>query len=213
MLAHGFARVRCESGKDELLVAFSCKGRGVCPSCHAKRAQVTAVHLVERVLPHVPYRKWTLSFAQRVRWVLLKDVGFLWDVLTLFLRAGARPAASAGTAAGPARRAGRGRVIRPVLRLGVAGDAAALLVPSAPARHPPRSPYPSYAPVAAMCWGDKNTSQSFRLGAPLDRWSQPPVLPIALLKREMAVAGWRFVHSRYEGHRLGFMEKNGDNVQ
>jgi hypothetical protein len=32
VLAHGFARVRCESCKDELLVAFSCKGRGVCPS-------------------------------------------------------------------------------------------------------------------------------------------------------------------------------------
>ncbi|WP_245682440.1 transposase zinc-binding domain-containing protein [Archangium gephyra] len=28
MLAHGFSRVRCESCKDELLVAFSCKGRG-----------------------------------------------------------------------------------------------------------------------------------------------------------------------------------------
>jgi hypothetical protein len=26
-----------------------------------------AVHLVERVLPHVPYRQWTLSFAHRVR--------------------------------------------------------------------------------------------------------------------------------------------------
>ncbi|RKH67799.1 transposase zinc-binding domain-containing protein [Corallococcus llansteffanensis] len=25
VLAHGFARVRCESCKDELLVAFSCK--------------------------------------------------------------------------------------------------------------------------------------------------------------------------------------------
>jgi hypothetical protein len=36
---------------------------------------VTAVHLVERVLPHVPYRQWTLSFAHRVRWALLKDVG------------------------------------------------------------------------------------------------------------------------------------------
>ncbi|WP_158080020.1 transposase zinc-binding domain-containing protein [Archangium sp. Cb G35] len=53
VLAHGFARVRCESCKDELLVAFSCKGRGVCPSCNAKRAHVTAAHLVERVLPHV----------------------------------------------------------------------------------------------------------------------------------------------------------------
>jgi len=87
VLAHGFARVRCESCKDELLVAFSCKGRGVCPSCNAKRAHVTAVHLVEQVLPHVPYRQWTLSFPHRVRWVLLKDVGLLSDVLTVFLRA------------------------------------------------------------------------------------------------------------------------------
>ncbi|MFY0527668.1 transposase zinc-binding domain-containing protein [Archangium gephyra] len=87
VLAHGFARVRCESCKDELLVAFSCKGRGVCPSCNAKRAHVTAAHLVERVLPHVPYRHWTLSFPHRVRWVLLKDAGLLSDVLTLFLRA------------------------------------------------------------------------------------------------------------------------------
>jgi hypothetical protein len=87
VLAHGFARVRCESCKDELLVAFSCKGRGVCPSCSAKRAQVTAVHLVEQVLPRVPYRQWTLSFPHRVRWVLLKDVRLLSDVLTVFLRA------------------------------------------------------------------------------------------------------------------------------
>ncbi|AFE04925.1 hypothetical protein COCOR_02927 [Corallococcus coralloides DSM 2259] len=67
MLTHGFARVRCESCKDELLVAFSCKRRGVCPSCNAMRAQVTAAHLVERVLPHVPYRQWTLSFPHRVQ--------------------------------------------------------------------------------------------------------------------------------------------------
>ena len=87
VLAHGFARVRCESCKDELLVAFSCKGQGVCPSCNAKRAHVTAVHLVEQVLPHVPYRQWTLSFPHRVRWVLLKNVGLVSDVLTVFLRA------------------------------------------------------------------------------------------------------------------------------
>ena len=87
VLAHGIAWVRCENYKDELHVAFSCKGRGVCPSCNAKRAQVTAVHVVERVLPHVPYRQWTLSFPHRVRWVLLKDAGLLSDVLTPFLRA------------------------------------------------------------------------------------------------------------------------------
>ncbi len=71
-MAHGFARVQCESCKDELLVAFS---------------SVTAVHRVEQVLPQVPYRQWTLSFPHRVRWVLLKEAGVLSQVLTLFLRA------------------------------------------------------------------------------------------------------------------------------
>ncbi|WP_407692916.1 transposase zinc-binding domain-containing protein [Pyxidicoccus xibeiensis] len=120
MLAHGFARVRCESCKDELLVAFSCKGRGVCPSCNAKRAHVTEVHLVERVLPHVPYRQWTLSFPHRVRWALLKDSGLLSDVLTVFLRAlfalQRRRARKLGTRNGRCPGKGprtRGRPIRP----------------------------------------------------------------------------------------------------
>ncbi len=87
VLAHGFARVRCEGCKDELLVAFSCKGRGLCPSCNARRAHVTAAHLVERVLPHAPYRQWTLSFPFRVRWVLARDARLFSAVLSIFLRA------------------------------------------------------------------------------------------------------------------------------
>ena len=36
-LEHGFLRVRCESCHNEFLVAFSCKRRGFCPSCGARR--------------------------------------------------------------------------------------------------------------------------------------------------------------------------------
>jgi ribosomal protein S27E len=36
-LEHGFLRVRCESCHAEHLVAFSCKRRGICPSCGAWR--------------------------------------------------------------------------------------------------------------------------------------------------------------------------------
>jgi hypothetical protein len=32
ILAHGFARIRCDACAAERVVAFSCKGRGVCPS-------------------------------------------------------------------------------------------------------------------------------------------------------------------------------------
>src|SRR6266851_3673372 len=63
ILAHGFARVRCGGCGDELLVAFSCKGRGFCPSCTTRRMHDTAAHLVDRVLPRVPVRKWVLSYA------------------------------------------------------------------------------------------------------------------------------------------------------
>ena len=61
--------------------------RGI-PSCNAKRAQVTVVHLVEQVLPRVPSRQWTLSFPHRVRWVLRRDVRLLSDVLTVFYARG-----------------------------------------------------------------------------------------------------------------------------
>jgi len=32
LLAHGFVRVHCASCRRDSLVAFSCKGRGFCPS-------------------------------------------------------------------------------------------------------------------------------------------------------------------------------------
>lgn len=55
---HGFARVRCQTCSDELLVAFSCKRRGICPSCTARRMADTAAHLVNHILPSAPYRQW-----------------------------------------------------------------------------------------------------------------------------------------------------------
>ena len=33
---HGFARFRCDECRADLLVAFSCKGRGFCPSCGSR---------------------------------------------------------------------------------------------------------------------------------------------------------------------------------
>jgi ribosomal protein S27E len=36
-LEHGFLRVRCQQCHAEQLVAFSCKKRGFCPSCGARR--------------------------------------------------------------------------------------------------------------------------------------------------------------------------------
>jgi hypothetical protein len=45
IFAHGFARARCGDCGHDYFVAFSCKGRGVCPSCNARRMVETAAHL------------------------------------------------------------------------------------------------------------------------------------------------------------------------
>ncbi len=62
ILAHGFLRLRCAGCGHEKLVAFSCKRRGICPSCGARRMAETAAWLVDRVIPRVPVRQWVLSF-------------------------------------------------------------------------------------------------------------------------------------------------------
>jgi len=59
ILAHGFARVRCtDCGHDRprTPLALACKGRGVCPSCNARRMAEVAVHLTDEVIPHLATR-------------------------------------------------------------------------------------------------------------------------------------------------------------
>ncbi len=51
IFAHGFARARCNDCGHDFLVAFSCKGRGVCPSCNTRRMAETAAHLTGHVFP------------------------------------------------------------------------------------------------------------------------------------------------------------------
>jgi hypothetical protein len=61
ILAHGFLRLGCDTCHHELLVPFSCKRRGFCPSCAGRRMAQMAAHLVEQVLPWVPTRQWVVS--------------------------------------------------------------------------------------------------------------------------------------------------------
>ena len=61
-LAGGFARFRCAGCGFVRLVAFSCKGRALCPSCGGRRMAERAAHLVDHVFPDdVPVRQWVLS--------------------------------------------------------------------------------------------------------------------------------------------------------
>ena len=86
-LAHGFARARCEDCGHERLIPFSCKGRGICPSCNTRRMAELAAHLADHVLPHLPARQWVLSLPKRLRPFLHHDPDTAGAVLRIFLRA------------------------------------------------------------------------------------------------------------------------------
>jgi hypothetical protein len=67
IFSKGFARCHCDGCGRDLLVAFSCKNRGICPSCAARRMCNTAAHLTDRVVPDVPVRQWVLSLPFELR--------------------------------------------------------------------------------------------------------------------------------------------------
>ena len=67
LLLHGCARARCERCNHSRLIAFSCKKRGICPSCAAKRAIIFAEHLCASVLKPVPHRHMVFSLPKRLR--------------------------------------------------------------------------------------------------------------------------------------------------
>tara|TARA_A200000159_G_scaffold118992_1_gene112888 strand:+ start:712 stop:2097 length:1386 start_codon:yes stop_codon:yes gene_type:complete len=71
-LEHGFLRVVCNDCKHEKLVAFSCKRRGFCPSCGARRMAESAALLVDDVLQGYPVRQWVLSLPIPLRLLLAR---------------------------------------------------------------------------------------------------------------------------------------------
>ncbi len=86
-LEHGFLRVRCTQCHAERLVAFSCKRRGFCPSCAARRMVETAALLVDEVLPRQPLRQWVLSVPFPLRFLFATEPAALTAVLGIVYRA------------------------------------------------------------------------------------------------------------------------------
>lgn len=73
---YGFVEVTCEGCRESRLVAFSCKGRGWCPSCTTRRAIETGCH-VEALVPHLAHRQWTLSLPFSLRVAVVKQPSLL----------------------------------------------------------------------------------------------------------------------------------------
>ncbi len=107
ILHNGFARVKCKTCNYEYLLAFSCKRRHFCPSCHAKRCVEFGEWLCGSILKKVPHRHFVFSMPKILRIYflfnrnLLKELSKIsWEVIRKYYistcrKAGSKPAAVA----------------------------------------------------------------------------------------------------------------------
>jgi len=68
------------SNKHEYLLAFSCKGRWFCPSCHQKKVQLFGALLTETILFPVPHRHFTFGMPKMLRPYFRFDRNLLKDL-------------------------------------------------------------------------------------------------------------------------------------
>jgi len=80
ILHNGFARVKCGECGHEYLLAFSCKRRHFCPSCHQKRVVEFGQWLCEEILKAVPHRHFVFSIPKILRRYFLYDRRLLSDL-------------------------------------------------------------------------------------------------------------------------------------
>lgn len=80
ILHNGFARVTCAECGHEYLLAFSCKRRHFCPSCHQKRVVEFGEWLCEEILKAIPHRHFVFSIPKILRRYFLYDRKLLSDL-------------------------------------------------------------------------------------------------------------------------------------
>jgi len=79
-------RVQYETCHAEHLVAFSCKRRGFCPSCGARRMAESTALLVDEVLPQEPMRQWVLSVPFPLRFLFASQPKVMGKALGIVYR-------------------------------------------------------------------------------------------------------------------------------
>jgi Putative transposase/Transposase zinc-binding domain len=65
--SQGFVRCHCDGCGHDVFVAFSCKQRGLCPSCGTRRMCDEAANITDRVVPSAPVRQWVMSLPFELR--------------------------------------------------------------------------------------------------------------------------------------------------
>ena len=79
----GFARLKCEACGSERLLTLSCKQRGICPSCDAKRAAAFAALLKDELLENVGHCLWTFTIPKMLRPYFMYRRELLGDLVRL----------------------------------------------------------------------------------------------------------------------------------
>jgi len=68
----GFGWLACDACDHQRLIAFSCKGRGFCPTCGTRRMIARAAHWVDALLPFRRVRQWVLTIPWPRRWLFAR---------------------------------------------------------------------------------------------------------------------------------------------
>ena len=71
-LASGFTRLHCPDCGLERLLAFTCKGRHFCPSCHQRRVRSTSDWIATAVCHEVPHRQFVFTIPKVLRGIFRK---------------------------------------------------------------------------------------------------------------------------------------------
>jgi len=98
---HGFARIYCDQCRHACILAFSCKARYFCPSCHQKRVLAYGEWVEANVLAPVPHRQYVFTIPRLLRPMFARRRALLGKLCNIVERLFARFYASARPGARP----------------------------------------------------------------------------------------------------------------
>lgn len=76
----GFTRLHCPDCGHEYLLAFSCKQRGLCATCHQRRTLIEGAFIADTVCAAVAHRHLVLTVPRLIRTLFLRDRSLLDDL-------------------------------------------------------------------------------------------------------------------------------------
>jgi len=83
---HGFARIYCDACRHDYLLAYSCKTRYFCPSCHQKRVLLYGEWVEDNVLEPVPHRQYVFTVPRLLRPIFGRHRAWLGELCRIAAR-------------------------------------------------------------------------------------------------------------------------------